>query len=141
MVSNQPLVEKVRKFWIFSRITSEASNLKLFHTAEQGVGFKSIGKAVKKGTKHIGKTMTAISDSPDKRGQGMVGQVTAPQFYNRENRKDKRKQLHVTVEGSLGLDGRCLVLAVCSKYMRCIQSNSVSRGWRHWCCEWQSPLR
>ena len=74
--------------------------------AEQTVGFKSIGKAVKMGTKQIGKTMTAISESPDKRGQGRIGQVTALQSYSRDNRKDKRNQHHVSFEGSLGLDGK-----------------------------------
>lgn len=50
--------------------------------------------------------MTAMSDSPDKRGQGRLGQVAAPQIYTREHRQDKGKQLRVTVDGSLGLDGK-----------------------------------
>jgi hypothetical protein len=56
---------------------------------EHGVGFKSIGKAVTKGTKKIGKTLTTMADSPDKRGQGRLAQVNQPQFYNRDIRKDK----------------------------------------------------
>jgi hypothetical protein len=38
-------------------------------------GLKSIGKAVTKGTKQIGKTLTAISDSPDRRGRGRLQMV------------------------------------------------------------------
>lgn len=73
---------------------------------EQGTRFKSIGKAALKGTKQIGKTLTAISDSPDRRGQGRLAQVNAPQFYNRQNRKDKTNNPHANQvpHGSLGLD-------------------------------------
>jgi hypothetical protein len=71
---------------------------------ERGVGFKSIGKAVTKGSKKIGKTLTTMADSPDKRGQGRLAQVNTPQFYNRDIRKDKAKQTKLVADGSLGLD-------------------------------------
>lgn len=69
-----------------------------------------------KGTKQIGKTLTAISDSPDKRAQGLLSQVHARQFYHRQNRREKAKQLKIAKQGkqpdssrlvaggSLGLD-------------------------------------
>jgi hypothetical protein len=57
-----------------------------------------------KGTKQIGKTLTAISDSPDKRGQGRMNKVKNPQFSSRENRKDKGKQTKMVPDSDLGLD-------------------------------------
>lgn len=59
-----------------------------------------------KGTKQIGKTLTAISDSPDKRAQGRLAQVNTPQFYNRQNRRDRVKYHQTTIvsHDSLGLD-------------------------------------
>lgn len=45
-------------------------------------GLKSIGKAVTKGTKKIGKTLTAISDSPDRRGRGRLLMMQQPQTFS-----------------------------------------------------------
>jgi hypothetical protein len=74
--------------------------------AEQGVRFKDIGKAAMKGTKQIGKTLTAMSDSPDKRGRGKLAEVNAAQFHQREKRKRKAKgkQAVTVTDESLGLD-------------------------------------
>lgn len=82
------------------------SNNPLKPCTEHATRFKSIGKAALKGTKQIGKTLTAISDSPDKRGQGRLAQISAPQFYNRQQRNDKLKYQHATAlsNESLGLD-------------------------------------
>jgi len=77
---------------------------------EQSVGFKKIGKAALKGTKHIGKTLTAISDSPDRRGQGRVAQLNTPQFYSRENRKEKGKKVMKVAGASMGLDAGMISL-------------------------------
>lgn len=84
---------------------------------EQGARFKSIGKAALKGTKQIGKTLTAISDSPDRRAQGRLAQVSAPQFYNRQNRKDKARkpQVNVMAHDSLGLDTGTFPSIFCTK--------------------------
>eukprot|EP00980_Cylindrotheca_fusiformis_P021401 scaffold8259_cov143-Cylindrotheca_fusiformis.AAC.19 len=73
---------------------------------EQGVRFKAIGKAAIKGTKQIGKTLTAMSDSPDKRGRGKLAEVNAAQFQQREKRKRKAKgkQTVTVTDESLGLD-------------------------------------
>lgn len=75
-------------------------------TTEQGVRFKAIGKAAIKGTKQIGKTLTAMSDSPDKRGRGKLAEVNAAQFQQREKRKRKAKgkQAISVSDESLGLD-------------------------------------
>jgi hypothetical protein len=45
---------------------------------EQGARLKLIGKAVSKGTQHIGKTLTILADSPDKRGQGRLVKIHTP---------------------------------------------------------------
>jgi hypothetical protein len=59
-----------------------------------------------KGTKQIGKTLTAMSDSPDKRGRGKLAEVNAAQFHQREKRKRKAKgkQAVTVTDESLGLD-------------------------------------
>lgn len=74
--------------------------------SEQGVRFKAIGKAAIQGTKQIGKTLTAMSDSPDKRGRGKLAEVNAAQFSEREKRKRKSKRQSVVkaTDQSLGLD-------------------------------------
>lgn len=51
-----------------------------------------------KGTKQIGKTLTAISDSPDKR-QGLLNKRQNPQLQ-----KEKTKQKKAIAGGSLGMD-------------------------------------
>jgi hypothetical protein len=77
-------------------------------TYGSGRGLKSIGKAVTKGTKQVGKTLTNITESPDKRGQGRLFLIQNPQF-SRLRSSDKRAQgrsnVHVQLEGgALGLD-------------------------------------
>jgi hypothetical protein len=71
-------------------------------------GLKSIGKAVTKGTKQVGKTLTNIAESPDKRGQGKLFLIQNPQFSSlrRSDKRTKRRlNVHVPVEGgALGLD-------------------------------------
>jgi hypothetical protein len=71
---------------------------------QQG-GFKSFGKAVTKGTKQIGKTLTSISDSPDQRGKGRLFLVQNPQ-YAKGTPKNKTLKGRPTIvaAGSLGLD-------------------------------------
>ena len=73
---------------------------------DQGVRFKSIGKAAIKGAMQIGGTLTAMSDSPDKRGRGKLAQVNAAQFQQREKRKrkEKGKKAVTVLDESLGLD-------------------------------------
>ncbi len=72
---------------------------------EQGVRLKSIGKVVSKGTQQIGKTLTNLADSPDKRAQGRLAKVNTPQFYDREARKGNIKNAGtVANDGSLGMD-------------------------------------
>ena len=66
--------------------------------------FKSLGKAVTKGTKQIGKTLTTISDSPDKRGRDRIAHASAPQLSGRENWKDMSNQINAVPDGDLGLD-------------------------------------
>lgn len=68
------------------------------------MGFKKIGKAAIKGTKQIGKTLTAMSDSPDKRGQLGMAKAINTQHYSRENHKEKAKQSKLVEDGDLGLD-------------------------------------
>lgn len=59
------------------------------------------------GTKQIGKTLTAISDSPDRRGQGRLAKINARQLYSRENRKNKNTHVDPSIAAyneSLGLE-------------------------------------
>jgi hypothetical protein len=65
---------------------------------------KSIGKVVTKGTKQIGKTLTTMSDSPNKRGQSRLSQIQNPQFRKSEARKEKKKTTKMVEGSSLGLD-------------------------------------
>lgn len=66
---------------------------------------KTIGKAVTKGTKQIGKTLTNLADSPDKRAQERLAKIHAPQFYDRSTRKGNIKDVALkSNENSLGLD-------------------------------------
>ena len=69
-------------------------------------GLKSIGKAVTKGTKQFGKAVTAMAESPDKRGQGKLFLAQHPQFSAFKGSSKERKGLSdVHVEGSpLGID-------------------------------------
>jgi hypothetical protein len=71
---------------------------------EQGRGMKSIGKVVTKGTKQIGKTLTTMSDSPNKRGQSRMNHIQNPQFRKSEARKEKKKTTKMVAGSSLGLD-------------------------------------
>jgi hypothetical protein len=74
---------------------------------EQGPSLKAIGIAALKGTKQIGKTLTAISDSPDRRGQGRLAKINARQSNARENRKSKKLRANTANPGyhdSLGLE-------------------------------------
>ncbi|GKY92544.1 hypothetical protein MPSEU_000224700 [Mayamaea pseudoterrestris] len=65
-------------------------------------GLKSIGKAGKAVTKQLGKTLTKIGDSPDKRGHEKLFLVQNPQFAT----KNKEKDLNNRIDGKsdLGLD-------------------------------------
>jgi hypothetical protein len=70
---------------------------------EQVTTIKSISKVVTKGTKHIGKTLTAMSDSPDKHRQGLINKMQNPQ-HQRDGRREKVKQTKVVVNGAMGMD-------------------------------------
>ena len=68
---------------------------------------KSIGKVVTKRTKQLGKTLTTIAESPDKRGQVRFFLMQNPQFsHSGSSIKTKKGPSHnAQVEGSeLGLD-------------------------------------
>ena len=68
------------------------------------------------GTKQIGKTLTAISDSPDRRGQGRLAKINARQLYSREIRKNKHSQVEsssTAYHESLGLENGKYGLAAC----------------------------
>lgn len=70
-------------------------------------GLKSIGKVVTKGTKKFGKTLTAIAESPDKRGQGKLFLVQNPQFLNLRGSSKMKKGRSRALSGegnTLGLD-------------------------------------
>jgi hypothetical protein len=72
-----------------------------------GSSLKSIGKVVTKGTKQLGKTLTTIAESPDKRGQVRFFLMQNPQFSNPHSsvKTKKGRSENVQVEGSvLGLD-------------------------------------
>lgn len=98
----------------------------LTSTSEQGARFKSLGKAALKGTKQIGKTLTAISDSPDRRAQGRLAQVQASQFTQRHKRK-QWNQTPVLASDSLGLDGGKL-LAPSDELKLPFSQNNLHRG-------------
>ena len=66
----------------------------VFSGKEQGIRLKSIGKAVSKGTKQIGKTLTNLTESPDKRAQERLAKVQTPQFYGRSKRKGNVKDVN-----------------------------------------------
>lgn len=68
---------------------------------------KSLGKAVSKGTKQIGKTLTAISDSPVKRGKVVVLGLQNPAVHKKKTGKlfNKKNVSFASMGGStLGLD-------------------------------------
>ena len=72
--------------------------------AGTAVGLKSFGKAVTKGTKKIGRTLTTIADSPDKRAQERVAKVVTPKAKKRRQRKGNVKHMRSAQNESLGLD-------------------------------------
>ena len=66
---------------------------------------KSIGKAVTKGTKQLGKAVTAIAESPDKRGKGKMFLLQNPQFAGIRRSSKSKAPANVQVEGNLlGID-------------------------------------
>ena len=69
-------------------------------------GLKSFGKAVSKGTKQIGKTLTAISDSPVKRGKGLIVGLQSPDFHSSIRRSTFKKNVTSAFSsgGIMGLD-------------------------------------
>ena len=73
---------------------------------EQNVGLKLIGKAVSKGTKKIGKTLTTLADSPDKRAQQRVAKMATPKAKGKRGKRRNliTKRLSNNDSGSLGLD-------------------------------------
>ncbi|KAG7355258.1 vacuolar-sorting-associated protein 13 C-terminal domain containing protein [Nitzschia inconspicua] len=77
----------------------------LYHGKEQGVRFKTIGKVVSKGTQHIGKKLTNLTESPDKRAQERIAKINTPQFYDRSARKGNIKDVSPSLDdGGLGMD-------------------------------------
>ena len=80
------------------------SFLKKWHI-EHHVGLKSIGKAVTKGTKKIGRTLTTIADTPDKRAQERLAKVVSPKTKKHKRKNGSGKHARRSVENeSLGLD-------------------------------------
>lgn len=69
---------------------------------EQNAGLKSIGKAVSKGTKKIGKTLTTLADSPDKRAKQRVAKMATPKAKG--GRKRRGNNFKQRSSSSLGLD-------------------------------------
>lgn len=66
---------------------------------------KSFGKAVTNGTKKIGRTLTTLTDSTDKRAQERVAKVVSPKAKRRRRRKRNVKHMRSSVDNdSLGLD-------------------------------------
>lgn len=102
----QPVEEKVSCFRSDSFLDNFWQiflHIPYFGNLDQGVRLKGIGKVAIKGTKQIGRTLTAISDSPDKRVQRKVNEA---QYNQREKRKQKTKRRRsITVsDESLGFD-------------------------------------
>lgn len=64
------------------------SNLLLLE--ENIVGLKSIGKAGKAVTRQLGKTLTAISESPDKRAQEKLAHVQNPNLFVTSSERNAR---------------------------------------------------
>jgi hypothetical protein len=68
-------------------------------------GLKSIGKAGKAVTKQLGKTLTKIGESPDKRGHEKLFLVQNPQFLSTKvKEKDLKTHLPVDDKTDLGLE-------------------------------------
>lgn len=114
--------------------------LKGMHAMTYGSGLKSIGKAVTKGTKQVGKTLTNIAESPDKRGQGKLFLIQNPQF-SRLRSSDKRTQgrsnVHVQLEsGALGLDTGKIesrtVMLLSSNCIFCLNMSQYRGKYRSW---------
>jgi hypothetical protein len=64
---------------------------------------KSIGKAGKAVTKQLGKTLTKIGDSPDKRGHEKLFLVQNPQFFSKKTVEKDAKTKKIS-KIDLGLD-------------------------------------
>lgn len=77
---------------------------------------KSIGKAGKAVTKQLGKTLTKIGDSPDKRGHEKLFLVQNPQFLPNRGRR-KEPQIPKSNKRDLGLDtGKIALITVTCLY-------------------------
>jgi hypothetical protein len=75
----------------------------VFPAPENLGGLKSIGKAGKAVTKQLGKTLTSLGDSPDRRGQGLMQVAQNPQLFGRD-RREKARRTQVKGKVDLGLD-------------------------------------
>ena len=85
-------------------LVHHGSDVKGAMHVQQG-GLKSIGKAVTMGTKQIGKTLTSMSDSPDRRGKGKVFLLQNPQYHRGVSKRPKNDvNMAAAIAGSLGLD-------------------------------------
>ncbi|GAX12581.1 hypothetical protein FisN_13Lh037 [Fistulifera solaris] len=73
---------------------------------ENLVGLKSIGKAGKAVTKQIGKTLTSIGDSPDKRAQNKIFKAQNPHLKERTSSKQKRVRIGNTNDSQGAADGK-----------------------------------
>lgn len=66
------------------------------------IGLKSIGKAGKAVSKQIGKTLTAIGESPDQRGLQKVSKAQNPRYSSlvRRQNRDVKKDEGIFVPGA-----------------------------------------
>jgi hypothetical protein len=69
----------------------------------EAIGLKTIGKAGKAVTHKIGKTLTKIGESPDKRGHERLFFLQNPQFLSRD-RPGQQRAPTAALKSDLGLD-------------------------------------
>ena len=75
-----------------------------FHVVTNA-GLKSFGKAVSKGTKKIGRSLTTLTESPDKRAQDRVSNAVSPKAKKGRRKKDNVDHVRSAFDNeSLGLD-------------------------------------
>jgi hypothetical protein len=72
------------------------------HVVDNLGGLKSIGKAGKAVTKHLGKTLTSIVESPDQRGHQKVFLAQNPQLQSLKPQKERLTKAEA--KSDLGLD-------------------------------------
>jgi len=68
----------------------------------ENLGLKSIGRAGKAVTKQLGKTLTSMSDTPDKRGLKKMVTAQNPQFVPKTMERDRK--VRIQAKSDLDLD-------------------------------------